>query len=161
MFSVRPGQSLASPPSGHNRYRLRVVPPGESPRTDYVNVHIERGLQTEDTQSHRCRHRRCAMPSKRRGRVGGAVALVLTLITSGSLATADAVPPQCLGQPATILGSSGPDTLSGTAGSDVIVGLAGNDKISGAGGDDLICGGAGDDRLSGGAGDDTVDGAAG
>jgi Ca2+-binding RTX toxin-like protein len=102
------------------------------------------------------------MPSNnRRRRVGCTVVLIVAMATSVSQATADAAPPQCLGQTATILGTSGADTLTGTAGVDVIVGLAGNDKINGASGDDLVCGGAGDDRLAGGAGNDTVDGAAG
>jgi Ca2+-binding RTX toxin-like protein len=74
----------------------------------------------------------------------------------------------CLGQSATIVGTSGPDTLTGTPGPDVIGGLGGNDHINGLGGDDHICGGAGNDvidagdgtndTVSGGSGDDTLKG---
>jgi 6-phosphogluconolactonase (cycloisomerase 2 family) len=59
-------------------------------------------------------------------------------------------PPLCFGQPATIIGTEGPDVLRGTSGNDVIVGLGGDDLLLGGGGDDLICGGDGDDRIIGG-----------
>ena len=73
----------------------------------------------------------------------------------------------CLGQPATIVGTDGPDTLIGTEGPDVMAGLGGNDQLEGRGGDDVMCGGdgndtvlgqAGGDELFGDDGNDTVDG---
>lgn len=62
----------------------------------------------------------------------------------------------CLGQPATMVGTSGPDTLRGTAGPDVILGLGGNDDINGLGGNDRICGGPGNDTLVGAGGVDGI-----
>jgi len=67
-------------------------------------------------------------------------------------------PPRCDGQPATVVGSNGPDMLTGTKQADVIVGLGSDDLIDGLGGDDLICGGPGADRLLGAGGNDTLDG---
>ena len=55
----------------------------------------------------------------------------------------------CMGLPATIIGTQGNDILHGTSGNDVIVGLGGNDTVYGNGGNDIICGGDGDDRLMG------------
>ncbi len=80
--------------------------------------------------------------------------------------------PDCLGQPATIVGTdshahtppafndelSGDDQLTGTPGRDVIVGLGGKDRIAGLGGNDLICSGAGKDDVQGGKGNDTLKG---
>lgn len=67
------------------------------------------------------------------------------------------VPSLCLGRPATIIGTSGPDpSLMGTDGNDVIMGLAGDDVINGARGDDIICGNLGDDKISGGLGWDLI-----
>lgn len=54
----------------------------------------------------------------------------------------------CLGEPATIMGTTGDDWILGTSQRDVIAGLAGDDIIIGLGGNDLICGGAGHDDLS-------------
>jgi RTX calcium-binding nonapeptide repeat (4 copies) len=67
----------------------------------------------------------------------------------------------CDGQPATKVGTIGPDTIDGTAGNDVISGLGGNDVVNGLGGDDLICGGPGQDTLRGGIGADTLRGGTG
>ncbi|HEX6261235.1 MAG TPA: calcium-binding protein [Actinomycetota bacterium] len=66
--------------------------------------------------------------------------------------------PRCMGQEATIFGTSSGDVLTGTAGRDVIAGLGGNDLIRGRGGNDLICGGAGADTIRGNAGDDRIQG---
>jgi hypothetical protein len=79
----------------------------------------------------------------------------------GTPITAQASEPTCLGQQATILGTSGADTIAGTAGSDVIVGLAGADLIDGLGGNDLLCGSEGGDSLSGRAGSDQISGGSG
>ena len=59
---------------------------------------------------------------------------------SGTI-TVTVAPPTCKGQPATIVGTPGPDVLVGTEGDDVIHGLRGDDTINGGGGNDLICGG--------------------
>jgi Ca2+-binding RTX toxin-like protein len=72
----------------------------------------------------------------------------------------------CLGEQATIVGTSGDDELRGTDSHDVIVGLGGRDKIYGFRGNDRICLGPGDppdDLLdlqtgSGGAGRDLIQG---
>ncbi len=64
----------------------------------------------------------------------------------------------CLGQPATKVGTNQSDNIQGTAGNDVIVALGGNDKIFGLGGDDIICGGNGLDEIHGGDGIDNLDG---
>jgi extracellular elastinolytic metalloproteinase len=69
--------------------------------------------------------------------------------------------PTCLGQPATKVGTNGPNTITGTGGADVILGLGGNDKINGKGGKDVICGGSGNDTLTGGPGLDKLDGGSG
>jgi predicted extracellular nuclease len=78
--------------------------------------------------------------------------------------------PECLGQPATIVGTRGDDRISGTSGPDVIVADDGNDRIDAGGGDDVVCAGSGDDRvdgedgndrLFGGRGDDRLDGGSG
>jgi len=71
----------------------------------------------------------------------------------------------CMGQQATLIGTSGPDVLNGTPGNDVIMGFGGADTINGLGGNDLICAGdgaddvhgnGGKDRIEGGTGDDTI-----
>lgn len=64
----------------------------------------------------------------------------------------------CLGEPATIVGTEGNDTLVGTPGRDVIVALGGNDTVQALGGDDKVCGGDGNDFLDGGTGTDEGDG---
>ena len=66
--------------------------------------------------------------------------------------------PNCFGQTATIVGSSGPDTIRGTPGSDVIVSRAGGDTIKGRAGGDRICAGAGRDEANGGRGADRITG---
>ncbi|MGH7900161.1 MAG: PKD domain-containing protein, partial [Thermodesulfobacteriota bacterium] len=63
----------------------------------------------------------------------------------------------CLGQPATKVGTNQSDNIQGTAGNDVIVALGGNDKVVGLGGDDIICGGNGLDEIHGGDGNDKID----
>lgn len=82
--------------------------------------------------------------------------------------TAQADVPTCFGQPATIVGTDGPDRLWGLSEvSDVIYGGGGDDWVSGGdfyeNGDapDLLCGGPGDDRVEGGPGDDRLAGGAG
>jgi Ca2+-binding RTX toxin-like protein len=108
--------------------------------------------------------------------------VVLGVTLSALLAgggAAQATPPTCFGQRATVVGTGGPDKMTGTSGPDVMVGQGGDDTMDGGGGDDLICsnnnndtirGGAGNDREDGGsdadtvggdAGDDTVDGGGG
>jgi SpoIID/LytB domain protein len=87
-----------------------------------------------------------------------------------SIPAAGAIAATCLGSPATILGTDGPDDLTGTPGPDVIISGAGADRVNGRGGADLICsgagndvvfGGAGADRLIGGRGNDVINGRAG
>jgi hypothetical protein len=68
---------------------------------------------------------------------------------------------ECGGQPATIVGTDGPDVLAGTSGPDVIVAGAGPDVVRAGGGDDLVCGGTGADLLRGGAGADSLFGSVG
>jgi Ca2+-binding RTX toxin-like protein len=68
------------------------------------------------------------------------------------------VPPTCMGQEVTDLGTSGNDVLTGTDGVDVILGRGGTDRIQARGGPDLICGGEGNDHLQGAAGDDRATG---
>lgn len=74
----------------------------------------------------------------------------------GSGGPAQAKPPTCDGQAATITGTSGRDVLRGTQGPDVIVALRGADRVRARGGDDLVCGGRGRDRLWGGRGIDRL-----
>ena len=64
----------------------------------------------------------------------------------------------CLGQTATIVGTSGDDELIGSGANDVIAGLGGNDTIKGKGGNDRLCGGDGNDVIKGGDGSDQADG---
>jgi uncharacterized repeat protein (TIGR01451 family) len=65
-------------------------------------------------------------------------------------------PPQCAGEVATIVGTTGDDAIIGTPGPDVIQLLDGNDSVLGLGGNDLICGEDGDDEIFGGAGRDRL-----
>ena len=51
---------------------------------------------------------------------------------------ANAGPPTCEGEKATIVGTTGPDTLEGTSKRDVMVGLAGDDVLYGRGGDKAL-----------------------
>jgi Ca2+-binding RTX toxin-like protein len=102
------------------------------------------------------------------------------LIALGFPATgAQAATPLCFGQPATIVGTAGPDRLIGQSGvADVIWGGGGDDYILGGDyysedavpgraadllcgevGNDTVQGGPGPDKLNGGDGDDHVDGA--
>ncbi len=67
----------------------------------------------------------------------------------------------CLGKPATIQGTAGPDQLAGTGKADVIAALGGKDTVKGLGGKDRICAGAGDDKASGQGGADQILGQAG
>jgi Ca2+-binding RTX toxin-like protein len=97
-----------------------------------------------------------------------ATCLLATPLTLWS-APASATVPTCFGQPATIVGTDGPDDLIGQSGvADVIYGGGGNDRISGGAfyedddvpghAADLLCGGPGDDGVSGGPGDDRING---
>src|SRR6266550_9036038 len=91
--------------------------------------------------------------------VGATTALLTASLLLWPAVAARAATPTCLGQPATVVGSSGDDNpLLGTSGDDVIVGRAGNDVIRGRGGKDLICGNGGADTLDGGDGADTMQG---
>ena len=82
--------------------------------------------------------------------------VVLLLATSLLFANSVYAQPKCIGQVATIIGTTKDDVINGTPGPDVIVGLAGNDTINGFGGDDLICGGKGRDLIKGGGGNDSL-----
>ena len=64
----------------------------------------------------------------------------------------------CLGEPATIVGTEGNDNLVETPQRDVIAALGGNDTVQALGGDDNVCGGDGNDFLDGGTGTDEGDG---
>ena len=72
-----------------------------------------------------------------------------------------AVPRECAGRRATLIGTSGDDRLEGTPGRDVISTGAGHDHVRGGGGPDLLCGGSGHDVLAGGTGDDDLGGGSG
>jgi uncharacterized repeat protein (TIGR01451 family) len=80
--------------------------------------------------------------------------------TTNSSATTETTcvppPPQCAGEVATIVGTTGDDAIIGTPGPDVIQLLDGNDSVLGLGGNDLICGGDGDDEIFGGSGRDRL-----
>jgi Ca2+-binding RTX toxin-like protein len=65
---------------------------------------------------------------------------------------------QCLGETATIVGTTGKDVIVGTDGRDVIRGLRGNDVIKSVGGNDLVCGDKGRDKIRTGDGNDTARG---
>jgi Ca2+-binding RTX toxin-like protein len=71
------------------------------------------------------------------------------------------VPPICMGQYATIVGTEGTDTLVGSSQPDVIVTQGGNDIADGRAGPDLVCGGPGRNRLVGGDGKDRFAGGSG
>lgn len=64
--------------------------------------------------------------------------------------------PTCNGQPATIVGTPGPDRIIGTPGRDVIYADAGDDVVSGEGTGDVICGGLDNDTIGGGSGNDRL-----
>ena len=63
---------------------------------------------------------------------------------------------QCLGRPATILGTAGDDVITGTGGNDVIVTFGGDDVVDAKGGKDRIDGGWGADVLIGDSGPDII-----
>ena len=65
-------------------------------------------------------------------------------------------PATCLGEIATIVGTSGDDDLTGTEGPDVVSLGSGDDVFDGLGGDDLVCTSAGMDKVDVGAGNDRV-----
>ena len=87
-------------------------------------------------------------------------AAVVLLLAASSLTAAPALAAtaRCMGEPATIVGTSGDDTLIGSRGRDVIVSKGGADEIGGRGGPDLICAGGGDDFVSGDGGGDLLAG---
>jgi Ca2+-binding RTX toxin-like protein len=89
----------------------------------------------------------------RKGTLFAAIALATTLVPS----PAEARPPSCLGEPATIVGTRGSDVLNGSASRDIILALAGADRIRGRGGNDLICAGQGNDTVAAEGGNDEVD----
>lgn len=63
----------------------------------------------------------------------------------------------CVGQLATVVGTTGDDVLAASPGANVVYGDAGNDIIEGhAGPFDLLCGGPGNDRIYGYGGPDTL-----
>lgn len=66
----------------------------------------------------------------------------------------------CGGQPATVVGTDGPDRLVGTPGNDVISAGNGDDVIEALDGNDIVCAGVGADTVLGGAGDDVIYGGA-
>lgn len=85
-------------------------------------------------------------------------ALALITFASAPAGAGTLPPPGCLGQPADIVGTEGPDEITGTAKADVIVTGGGSDQVSGAGGDDRICTQGDVDEVHGGAGNDRIDG---
>ena len=91
-------------------------------------------------------------------RLAATAVLVVAVLPVGVPASART--PQCLGEPATIVGTNRADHLAGTAARDVIVGLGGDDVISGRGGHDLLCGNVGADVINGGPGNDRLHGGA-
>jgi Ca2+-binding RTX toxin-like protein len=79
-------------------------------------------------------------------------ALAMTRPSESGPAPAAAVATTCAGQPATLIGSAGPDELVGTVGNDVIQAGPGDDRILAMGSDDVVCAGPGDDVV-----DDTAE----
>jgi len=92
---------------------------------------------------------------KRAVALSSAAAAAGLLLLLGST-SAYALPPDCLGNSATIVRGAGSQTIVGTPGDDVIVAGSGNDVIRGLGGADTICGGSGKDQVHGGEGDDYI-----
>jgi Tol biopolymer transport system component len=78
----------------------------------------------------------------------------------GNPAWAPKRPALCQGEPATIVGTDGPNVLVGTKGRDVFAAHGGPDTIKGLSGDDLACGGGGSDSLRGGDDNDILLGGA-
>ena len=77
------------------------------------------------------------------------VALALASMAAGGRNT-------CLGEEATIIGTSGNDELVGTVRDDVIVAHGGNETIRASEGNDFGCARAGDDRIWGGLNRDKI-----
>jgi Ca2+-binding RTX toxin-like protein len=86
------------------------------------------------------------------------LAASVAVASVGLVVACEPAPVRCLGQIATVVGTSGNDTLVGTSGPDVIAGLDGKDTIQGLGGNDVLCGGKGLDNVQGGDDQDTIDG---
>lgn len=87
-----------------------------------------------------------------RWRRSAVVLCAATVAAVGPLVPAQAqaqAVPECLGRPATIVGTEGPDEIRGTPARDVIVSLGGRDVISGLTGYDEVCAGTGNDTVSG------------
>lgn len=83
----------------------------------------------------------------------------------GNPAWAPRFPALCLGIPATIVGTEGPDVIVGTDERDVVATFTGDDTVNLLDGDDILClgkgkdtgrGRDGDDRLLGGSGNDKL-----
>lgn len=98
------------------------------------------------------------MMGTRRWALVAGVSLLCICPHPGAMAQSRDNATSCLGQRATIVGTSGDDVLLGTKGADVIAGLSGDDEIHGRGGRDLICGGPGSDVLAGDGGLDRIQG---
>jgi hypothetical protein len=64
--------------------------------------------------------------------------------------------PSCAGEPATCVGTDGPDLILGTDEDDVIVAGGGNDVVHADAEDDIVCGGPGNDSLMGARGLDRL-----
>ena len=91
-----------------------------------------------------------------------ALLFICVLIASLTIAApAGAAERRCLGEKATIVGTSGDDTLRGTDERDVILGLGGQDEIRSGGGDDIVCAGRANDFVAAGGGNDSVSGGSG
>lgn len=85
--------------------------------------------------------------------------IAVAILAAASVATvggAEATPPSCFSQAATIVAVPGRTTI-GTPGPDVIVGTSGADVIHGRGGADRICARTGNDEVRGGGGADLID----
>jgi Ca2+-binding RTX toxin-like protein len=85
----------------------------------------------------------------------GAAILLATLFPRVDAGASNAT---CIGEPASIRGTSGSDVIRGTVADDVASAFAGNDSVYGRGGDDRLCGGPGKDILFDGTGADLMDG---
>src|SRR5688500_8266184 len=83
------------------------------------------------------------------------IACVLPVVFAGG-AAAGAWPPECLGKPATIMGTAGGAPVIGTDRDDVFGGFQGDDFIDMRGGDDIVCTGEGHNVVIGGQGNDRI-----
>ena len=113
----------------------------------------------------------------RNGLVLLGLTVVVVAVSAPAVSASRGTTPECMGEEATIVGTSATETLRGTEGVDVIVGGGSSgtrgDKVYGLGGNDVICvtieavytrvrGGDGDDqvrgtgRMYGGPGDDRL-----